>query len=1075
MTTPFGPELNVSDLDGSNGFVVNGATDGDDSGRAVSGIGDINNDGIADFIVGAPQANPGDTARAGAAYVVFGDETLGNNGSIDLTAINGNNGFVLAGIDAFDNLGLAVSDAGDINNDGIADLIVSAPRGNLVRGESYVIFGRTDIGNNGSVDLTALDGSDGFVVNGIDSNEFSGNSVSSIGDLNGDGIDDLVVGAPEAGSPGTIRHGRSYVVFGSADIGEGGSLDAVDLTGEDGFIIRGSDRAERAGSVVSAAGDVNNDGFVDLLIGAPTAAPNGLQGAGKAYVVYGGADVGSGGDLNLGTLDGANGFAMEGTNFSDRFGSSVSNLGDVNGDGIDDFIIGAPLVAINNAISVGESYVVFGREDLGDNGTLDITALDGSTGFVIRGVGIGDNAGTVSRAGDINNDGVNDLLIGALGANPGGNGSPATGQAYVVFGGSDLGSSGSLELADIDGNNGFAINGLNRNDRFGEVLSDIGDVNNDGLDDLIVSAPKANNNNGFDDSYVIFGFNGTNATPTPADDAFTTDEDTALTLDVLANDSDPENDPLTLSSVTQPTNGSITINADNTLSYTPDADFNGTDSFTYQVDDGNGGRASATVSLTVNPVNDAPVATDDSNVINEDSLPDVSGNVLSNDSDLEGDALAVTRVAGTAIGSEPIQGQYGTLAVNADGSYTYTLDNDNPVVDALNDGETLTETFDYTVSDGSAAAVSQLAITINGATDGASARFAIAPANADQLEGDTGSTPFTFTVLRTGNVTGASTVDYAVDITGSDPVNFLDFAGGMLPTGQVTFADGETSQTITLDVAGDTTVETDETFTVSLVNPSTGTEIVTDTATGTIRNDDVLPETRISFFSLFVNEAEGDSGSTPFEFVVSRLGDLNKVTTVDYTAVGSGLNPADADDFVGGAFPSGQITFDIGEQSQRFILDIAGDTQSELNETFEVHLSNAVNGTILPEPLRSPLSMMTRLHYVSLLTMAPSMKGSNWLNFGSRVKVISVRKRRLMSRLEAQAIIPPVLKIFQGDSFLFAKSLLLQEKIRLLFSFQPKTMISPNRMKPTKWCFRIQPMVELSKPLPQVSFLIMIR
>ncbi len=202
-----------------------------------------------------------------------------------------------------------------------------------------------------------------------------------------------------------------------------------------------------------------------------------------------------------------------------------------------------------------------------------------------------------------------------------------------------------------------------------------------------------------------------NQPPVAVDDAFSTDEDVVLNGDALANDSDPDGDPLTAALLTDVANGSLTLSADGTFTYTPDADFNGADSFTYEVSDGQGGSATATAAITIAAVNDTPVAVDDTAAIAEDAAPNtVTGDVLANDSDVDGDPLTLT-TRGDAVLS------YGALTLNADGSYSYALDNSNADVDALNDGETLTDSFVYTVTDGTDEASATLAITINGVTD----------------------------------------------------------------------------------------------------------------------------------------------------------------------------------------------------------------------------------------------------------------------------------------------------------------------------------------------------------------------
>ncbi|MEQ9535088.1 MAG: integrin alpha, partial [Deltaproteobacteria bacterium] len=434
--------LNLADLNGSNGFAVNGIEDHDFSGFSVSDAGDINNDGIDDLIIGAHHANPNGKNEAGESYVVFGGTTVGANGTLELSAMDGSNGFVIHGIDATDHSGISVSNGGDINNDGIDDLIIGAdkanPNGNQSAGESYVVFGGTTVGDNGTLELSSLDGSNGFVINGIKASDSSGYSVSNGGDINNDGIDDLIIGAQYADPNGKNQAGESYVVFGGSTVGANGTLELSALDGSNGFVINGIKAKDNSGISVSNGGDINNDGIDDLIIGAPYADPKDKNAAGASYVVFGDTNVGVGGTLELSSLNGSNGFLINGIDRIDFSGYSVSHAGDINADGIDDLIIGA--YRANN--QVGESYVVFGGTTVGVNGTLDLSALDGSNGFVINGVDTGDYFGySVSYAGDINHDQIDDLIIGAR--NAGANGNNNTGASYVLFGRPQIGASGS--------------------------------------------------------------------------------------------------------------------------------------------------------------------------------------------------------------------------------------------------------------------------------------------------------------------------------------------------------------------------------------------------------------------------------------------------------------------------------------------------------------------------------------------------------------------------------------------------------------------------------------------------------
>ncbi|MDZ7949894.1 hypothetical protein [Nostoc sp. DedQUE09] len=506
--------LNLSDLNGTNGFIINGIAQSDQLGYSVSNAGDINNDGIDDLIIGALAARPNGKNAVGQSYVLFGKTNVGSGGSLNLSSLDGTNGFLINGIAAGDNSGYSVSNAGDINNDGIDDLIIGTsntdPYDKDNAGQSYVVFGETNLGSGGSLNLSDLNGTNGFIINGIAVDTYSSYSVSNAGDINNDGIDDLIIGAGYTDPNGKYNAGQSYVVFGRTNLGSGGTLNLSSLDGTNGFLINGIAENDFLGGSVTNAGDINNDGIDDLIIGAPGAKRNGKNAVGQSYVVFGGTNLGSGGSLNLSSLDGTNGFLINGIAENDLLGAFVSNAGDINNDGIDDLIVGALNPYPYSRNYPWQSYVVFGKRNLGSGGTLNLSFLDGTNGFLINGIAVGDDSEGISirNAEDINNDGIDDLIIGAPAANP--NGIRDAGQSYVVFGERNLGSGGIFNLAFLNGNNGFIINGIAANDFSGKSVSNAGDINNDGIDDLIIGAPYANPNGRevAGQSYVVFG--GTN-------------------------------------------------------------------------------------------------------------------------------------------------------------------------------------------------------------------------------------------------------------------------------------------------------------------------------------------------------------------------------------------------------------------------------------------------------------------------------------------------------------------------------------------------------------------------------------
>jgi hypothetical protein len=506
-------DILLTDVSGATGFQVDGepAPHADGFGNSMRAAGDVNGDGFGDVIIGAYYQNDDaldmggnfvDTA-SGVAYVLFGKST-GFSPPPDLNNLQASDGFRILGSDRSDT-GTAVSGGGDINGDGFDDLVVASPNysryteDQVSLSSSYVIFGKA---NNTDVELSNIDqgasDSVGFRLTGFKNSTFNTrDSISTGGDINGDGFDDVVFGAPQTVVSSTVM-GAAYVVFGKEN--SFANLDVSDLNGTTGFTFtdsaRGYDsRLAYIGAAVSLEGDVNGDGFDDLVVGAP--GQNKYRNVaeeydGEVYVIFGRSSFSGTPTIQATSLNGSSstGFAATGlVNEQARTGSSVGSGGDVNGDGIDDLVIGAPGDGYGYGTAAGRAYVVFGKTNLGTGGTLALESLSGSNGFVLRGGAAYDVAGTsVSINGDVNGDGFDDVVVGAPTTTAN---SPSidayNGAAYVVFGKSSIAEPANLDA--LDGVNGFALKGTSGN-YAGQTVAIAGDLDGDGFDEVLIGEPR---------------------------------------------------------------------------------------------------------------------------------------------------------------------------------------------------------------------------------------------------------------------------------------------------------------------------------------------------------------------------------------------------------------------------------------------------------------------------------------------------------------------------------------------------------------------------------------------------------
>lgn len=530
-------DIDITKLTLSQGFKITCA-----SIYTVRRGGDINSDGIDDIIIGSPDiASPISNQISGVSYIIYGQKQGLADINIDFISPAQTPVFIVRGVTES---AIMAGNAGDINGDGIDDIAIAIPINyvnsailiyskaggfsgiidvaNLTLPQAYLINPTTsyglsfsnvngDINGDGIDDIFMLDKGDnnnvGYTIygenerlNNIYLNNFTNTEgflihhsrfgemfIDNNGDINGDGIDDILIGLPLSSPLSRQYTGQSYVIYGNK--AGFNNIDLANFNNNIGFSIYGPNSYTQTGYDVRIIGDINGDKYDDIAIGAMKANGN----VWFNYIVYG-SNVNK--DLDLANFNNAQGFQIL-SYYKDSF--SVHEAGDVNDDGYDDLIIGDP--------GRCQTYIVYGSK-IGSE--VDLYSLKPPQGFIIHGTSYSinneDQTGwSVSKAGDINGDSIDDIILSAPGVNIISTAGDirTTGIVYVIYG--NKAGFNDIYLANLSFAQGFKILGVNSNDRFGSSVSYLNNLYHDNISDVIISA-YTRMNDGI--NYIIHGKRG---------------------------------------------------------------------------------------------------------------------------------------------------------------------------------------------------------------------------------------------------------------------------------------------------------------------------------------------------------------------------------------------------------------------------------------------------------------------------------------------------------------------------------------------------------------------------------------
>jgi len=447
-----------------------GEAERDNSGCSINGVGDINGDNFDDFLVGAFRNDEGGE-ESGQAYLFYGKAT---GWTKDFSLENADASFI--GETAGDQAGHVVAGGGDINNDGYDDFLISSPHnplGSSENGKLYIIFGKE---SNWLMDTNLTDVNASILSDTYDSNF----DIAIISDVNGDEYDDILIGVPYY-YESLYQIGKVYLFFGN----DSGWSHNIDINNANASFI-GKYYNDQVGNSVAGIGDVNGDTIGDFIIGSQYSDGDGTN-EGQVYLIFGKS---SGWEQNV-NLTHAN-VTFTGEHDYDLAGSSISGVGDINGDTYNDFVIGA-YQNDETGSEAGQSYLILGKSEWNSN--YNLSSVDAS---FLGEESYAKSGRFLSGVGDINNDNYHDFIIGLSGY---GSGGTTRGKAYLILG-KPSGWSMDTNLATI----GVSFIGEGISESKISAVAGGGDINHDGYDDMLFGAIESSESAIYaGQTYLIFG------------------------------------------------------------------------------------------------------------------------------------------------------------------------------------------------------------------------------------------------------------------------------------------------------------------------------------------------------------------------------------------------------------------------------------------------------------------------------------------------------------------------------------------------------------------------------------------